>query len=326
MGNIRILVIEDNPDDIAMMQRKVTSHFDIDFVTSGEEGLKSLKEKKYDIVVTDYAMPKMTGLDVLDRIKNEGYDIPLIIMSGVGNEWIAVEAMKKGACDYIVKSICPDWLEVFPSVIQKSIEKYRIIKGKKKAEEGLRKALEDLEKTQDRLRELTITDDLTGLYNRRHLFNQLQLEILRAKRLGDPLSLIVLDVDNFKSYNDRYGHLEGDRVLRRLAEVIKDNIRQIDSTYRYGGEEFAIILPVTKIQDGLPVAERIRSAFEAVEFTPEVSKGKVEHAYRTLSIGIAGLDPDYNLEDLVKYADDAMYEAKRKGKNQVFVSNPKAKE
>ncbi len=326
MGNIRILVIEDNPDDIAMMQRKLTAHFDIDFATSGEEALKSLKEKKYDIVVTDYAMPKMTGLDVLDRIKNEGYDIPLIIMSGVGNEWIAVEAMKKGACDYIVKAICPDWLEVFPSIIQKSIEKYRTIKGKEKAEEELRRALKELEKSQGRLRELTITDDLTGLYNRRHLFNQLQLEIMRAKRLGDPLSLIILDLDDFKSYNDRYGHLEGDRVLRRLAGVIKDNIRQIDSTYRYGGEEFAIILPVTKIQDGLLIAERIRSAFEAVEFTPEVSKGKVEHVYKTLSIGIAGLDPDYNLEDLVKYADDAMYEAKRKGKNQVFVSDPKAEE
>ncbi|HIC91367.1 MAG TPA: diguanylate cyclase [Syntrophaceae bacterium] len=318
---VKILVIEDNPEDIALMQRELSRHhFDIDFAISGEEGLRSLKEKGYDVVVADYAMPEMTGLDVLDRMKKENYDIPLVIMTGSGSERIAVEAMKKGAYDYLVKSFDSGWLEIFPSIIQNSIERYKMIKEKERAEEELRRTLYQLEKAQDQLKELAITDDLTKLYNRRQFFNQLKQEIRRAKRLDDPLSLIILDIDDFKPYNDRYGHLEGDAVLKKLAEVIKDNIRQIDSAYRYGGEEFAVILPVTKIQDGVIVAERIRKAFEEIEFTPKVSEDRVDQVHKAVSIGIAELRPDYELRDLVRHADDAMYEAKRRGKNRVFVN------
>lgn len=219
---IKILIIEDNPDDISIMQRELAKyHFDMDFVTSGKEGLRSLKEKRYDVVVADYAMPGITGLDVLDRMQKEDYDTPLVIMTGSGSEGIAVEAMKKGAYDYLVKSLDPGWLEVFPSVIQNSIKKYKMMKEKERAEEELIKALHQLEKAQDQLKELTITDDLTKLYNRRHFLNQLKQEVSRAKRLGHPLSLIILDIDDFKPYNDRYGHLEGDRVLKKWQKSSK---------------------------------------------------------------------------------------------------------
>lgn len=166
---------------------------------------------------------------------------------------------------------------------------------------------------------LAITDELTGLYNRKHFYQQLQKEIKRAKRYNSPLSLLIIDIDYFKNYNDIYGHLEGDRVLRKLGETIKASIRAVDSAYRYGGEEFAIILPETKSKSAFDMAERIRKMFGAIKFSPKVSKDKVDRVRKTISIGVAELMPDYSLEELVNYADNAMYEAKRRGRNQTFV-------
>ncbi len=166
---------------------------------------------------------------------------------------------------------------------------------------------------------LAITDGLTSLYNKRHFYVQLQKEIERAKRYNSSLSLLMADVDHFKNYNDTYGHLEGDGVLRRLGATIKANIRTIDSAYRYGGEEFAIILPETRGKNGLVVAERIRKVFANIDFSPKVSEDKVDRVHKTISIGVAELMPDYTIEDLVNCADKAMYEAKRAGRNQTFV-------
>ncbi len=117
-GRVSILIIEDSPTDITIIKRQLAKcDYDIDFATSGEEVLKSLREKNYDMVVTDYSLPRMSGLDVLDRMRTEGHNIPAVLMTGAGSERLAVEAMKNGAGDCLIKSMDPSWLEVFPSVI-----------------------------------------------------------------------------------------------------------------------------------------------------------------------------------------------------------------
>lgn len=171
-------------------------------------------------------------------------------------------------------------------------------------------------KLRKELEKLVIMDDLTGLYNRRHFFNQLEEEIKRSKRLGRPISLLILDIDDFKEYNDKYGHLQGDQVLKKLGEVIKGNIREIDSAYRHGGEEFAIILLEANIDHAIKVAERIRGNFEEIEFAPITNDGKTEYVHKTISIGISQYEGQ-DIERFVTLADDAMYMAKREGKNRV---------
>ncbi len=176
-----------------------------------------------------------------------------------------------------------------------------------------RKAEIALKESEHRHRELSITDALTGLYNSRHFFTRAHEEVERCNRYGSPLSLILLDVDNFKRYNDTYGHLEGDHVLSGLAEVILREIRGADSAYRYGGEEFIVLFPETEPAEALIVAERLRQAFEETIFTPLPG----EKARSSVSIGGGDYRPEEGLTAFVKRVDEAMYRAKNCGKNQV---------
>ncbi len=185
----------------------------------------------------------------------------------------------------------------------------RLITRHRRAEEALRES-------ERRYRELSITDGLTSLYNSRHFFSQLKKEIERVKRHGRSLSLLVLDLDDFKHYNDEYGHLEGDKVLVKIGEVIRESLRQTDSGYRYGGEEFTVVLPETEGCDALHVAERIREGFEMEEF----SAGLGESVHLTASIGVAQYSGGEDLSELIKRADRNMYVAKKQGKNRVFFS------
>jgi diguanylate cyclase (GGDEF)-like protein len=185
-----------------------------------------------------------------------------------------------------------------------AVETLEDITDRKLAEEALRNS-------EMRYRRLSITDALTKLYNSRRFYNQLRSEIDRANRYSHPLSLLLLDIDNFKDYNDTYGHLEGDTVLIRVGEVIRRCLRKTDSAYRFGGEEFTAILPETHGGDATTLAERIRAEFENEVFRPN----KSEKPHKTASVGIAEYKPGEDLKTLLKRVDANMYVAKKEGKN-----------
>jgi len=174
---------------------------------------------------------------------------------------------------------------------------------------------EALRESERKYRKLSITDGLTKLYNSRHFYNELKKEISRTDRHHNPLSLILLDIDDFKAFNDRYGHLEGDKVLSQMGKVIKRSIRQFDSGYRYGGEEFAVLLPETNSEATFTVAERIRQTFGTSAFTP----GNGEAVYSKVSIGGAQHLSNEDFKSLVRRADTALYQAKNQGKNQTVI-------
>jgi diguanylate cyclase (GGDEF)-like protein len=177
------------------------------------------------------------------------------------------------------------------------------------AEIKKRQATEEaLIESEKRYRELSITDELTGLFNVRYFFNQLKVEIERADRYSKPLSLIFVDIDDFKNYNDKYGHLEGDQVLRKIAQAIESCMRGPDSAYRYGGDEFVGILPETREQGATIVAERIRKIVNGHEFFPNPDKA----VYMTVSVGFAEYTPGEEKEAFVKRVDMNMYVAKNK--------------
>lgn len=172
-------------------------------------------------------------------------------------------------------------------------------------------AEEALKESERRYKELSIVDELTGLFNKRHFNKTLELEIDRAKRYGHPLSLLIMDIDNFKHFNDTYGHAEGDKVLSKMGKIIAAGLRTNDMPSRYGGEEFTVILPATSGEDSVTVAERIRTTFAAEDFYPTPE----EKVNKTISIGITQYADDEDKESLIKRADANLYQAKNEGKN-----------
>ena len=178
---------------------------------------------------------------------------------------------------------------------------------------GLRKAEQELKENEQRYRELSIIDDLTQLYNFRHFYFQLKIELDRSNRYEQPLTLLLLDLDNFKAFNDTYGHVEGDQVLQRLGQVVKRCLRETDFAYRYGGEEFTILLPMTTSVEGVVTAERIRTEFKKETFSP--ASGQEVHV--TVSTGLAQYKPQEEMKVFVHRVDQLMYQGKKSGKDRV---------
>ena len=176
-----------------------------------------------------------------------------------------------------------------------------------------------LKEGQDKYRELSITDGLSGLFNSTHFYQVLADEMKVARLQDRPLSILLMDIDNFKSHNDQFGHLEGDKVIAAFGQVLKRNLRDADQAFRYGGEEFMALLPKADAKVAQNVAERIRMAFEAINFEPI----KNHCVYKTVSIGVTELAESDSTYDLVRRVDQAMYKAKSTGKNR-FVYIPSA--
>jgi diguanylate cyclase (GGDEF)-like protein/PAS domain S-box-containing protein len=178
---------------------------------------------------------------------------------------------------------------------------------------GLKKTEQELKESEQRYRELSIIDDLTQLYNSRHFYYQLKIELDRSNRYQQPLTLLLLDLDNFKIFNDTYGHIEGDQVLIRLGQVFKRCIRETDFAYRCGGEEFTVLLPMTTSAEGAVTAERIRTEFRKETFSP--APGQNVHV--TVSIGLAQYKPKEEMKAFVHRVDQLMYQGKKNGRDRV---------
>jgi len=177
-----------------------------------------------------------------------------------------------------------------------------------------RQAMAALRASEQRFKEMSITDELTGLHNSRHFFKRLKAEVERTDRYGHPLTLLILDLDNFKKHNDTFGHLSGDRVLAESGNIIRKSIRSTDSAYRYGGEEFAVILPESSGQESFYFAERIRKSFESQALFAHKNEG----LRVTVSIGAAQYIGGEEITAFIKRADKNMYEAKNAGKNRIY--------
>jgi two-component system cell cycle response regulator len=271
------------------------SGYDACVAASAEEALGVLSGTPIEVVITDIMLPGMDGLELTDRIKRK-WDIDVIVMTGYSTEYSYAEAISKGASDFVFKPVR------FEELL---LRLKRVLKERRLTQERLH-MLEELKK-------LSITDGLTQLYNSRYFYSQIKGEIERFKRYGHKLSLLLLDIDHFKDYNDTHGHLEGDKVLVRIGRIIKTCLRKMDTAYRYGGEEFTIILPGTPGEEAKTVAERLRTAVAAEDFTGGDNPGP----RITISIGVTQYCHEEPISSFVQRADQAMYQSKQSGRNKV---------
>jgi diguanylate cyclase (GGDEF)-like protein len=272
--------------------------------TNGIEGFKILLNEKVDIVLCDVEMPGMDGFKFLSMVnsRKELQDIPVLLLTSHEDVATKVRGLEQGASDYVTKPFSPEELLARVKVQLKI------------------KTLQDhLKESNQQLRMLSQTDPLTGLYNRRHMMATLESEFDRSNRISSPFSLLMIDLDHFKRVNDTYGHQQGDIVLQSISQEIQAQLRQYDSAARFGGEEFALLLPETNLSEGTMVAERLRQTISKIQFSDSISDLKI-----TASIGIAAI-PHKKInttEDLIRLADDALYAAKSNGRNRVETVPP----
>jgi two-component system, cell cycle response regulator len=297
LGN-RILIVEDKADvRDSMCQFMGMAGFSAAAAASAEEAVEQLKGSEVDIVITDIVLPGMRGLELTQLVKRE-HHADVIVMTGYSDNFSYEQAISIGASDFVIK---PVRLEELLLRVRRVLRE--------------RELTEERNRMMEKLQTLAITDGLTGLYNSRHFYTQLELEVDRASRYRHNLSMLLIDIDHFKDFNDSYGHLEGDKVLARFSLVLKSCLRTNDAAYRYGGEEFTVILPETGAEEARTVAQRIRAALEAEVFSPNPGRP----VSKTISIGVTQYQPEEEMAAFINRADAAMYLSKQNGRNRVSV-------
>jgi len=260
-----------------------------------------MEEVDFSIVITDILMPEMDGIEVTKKFKEANPDTTVIAMTGHSSIQSAMALLKEGAYDYITKPIDINEVRI---IVKRAAERHRLLNEVKEKEI---------------YKQLAITDGLTEVYNR-HYFNQtLPRELDRAKRYKIPLSFLMVDIDYFKKFNDRQGHLAGDWALKRVSQVIVGSVRIPDMVFRYGGEEFAVVLPETNKSNAIAVAERMR---ENVSLTQFLDSKIMPTQHLTISIGVCTFPVDaQNFQGVIENADKHLYSAKRLGRDRICFSS-----
>ncbi len=288
-----VLLIEDQKSEALLLARFLKNSrgagFSVDHATSLAEAVRTLATSEYDICLLDLGLPDGQGLDSLHRIRAVDARLPIVVLTGNDDEELGLLAIETGAQDFMAKS------NVSGQLVARSL-RFSMARHKKML--GIAADAN--------------TDVLTGLPNRRqldHRFSEMQSTC-------DALTVALIDVDYFKKINDGHGHLVGDRVLQKLSNVIQDSLGQRAQAARFGGEEFALLIPETSAEQALDLVVDLLSKIESAPFQIENTRLNV-----TASAGISAVGKNEKLEDILKRTDEALYDAKRSGRNRCCVKN-----
>ncbi|HEV8574019.1 MAG TPA: diguanylate cyclase [Dehalococcoidia bacterium] len=305
---VRVLLVEDNDHDAEIVQRMLSKYAAVDFhldrVRSTKECLIAVAASTFDLLLLDYSLPGEDGVSFLRRLNGSAELPPVIILSGWGDSRVAADAMHSGAYDYFPKNSINS--QVLAHAIHQALEKHRSGNEEKRLREELER--------------LAITDELTAVYNRRYMTQALDRECNRARRYRRHLACLMVDLDDFKKYNDSHGHLVGDVALKQVAAMISQCVRETDIVVRFGGEEFVVIMPEAQPAAAMLAAERIRDSISGQALA--VTDGDVAI---TVSIGVCTSDDEHEIEPdtMLACADKALRRAKTDGKNRVYGSPPR---
>lgn len=302
-----ILVVEDDPVSRILLEKTLTkAGYEAASAQDGQEALALFQKRFYPIVFTDWMMPEMDGLELCRRIRRDvsaGY-VFIFLLTARDSREDMLAGLDAGADDYLIKPF--DRSELFAR-LKTAVRILNLERSLKEANEAVRR--------------LSVTDALTGCFNRTYMDAQLPKELQRVSRYGRPISVIMADIDHFKAVNDRYGHQAGDHVLKSFVEAMGSSIRSgVDWIARYGGEEFIVVLPETDVEKARLLAERLRAhVSEAIQH-----EGKEIRI--TASFGVTGMPEkwkerdfagDISYETMINLADRCLYMAKERGRNRV---------
>ncbi len=294
----RILVIDDDPDSLEILLEPLRwEGYDARGVTTEGEAHKLIESWIPHVVILDWMAQSMAGLRVLRTIRERLSHVSCVFVSENSHTEAIIEALDSGADDYIVKPFVP--LELLARI---------------RSQLRIRDLHEQLLFANEKLKELVDTDDLTNLYNMRSLYQRLEFEMERARRFGRDVCVVMMDMDYFKTVNDGHDHLFGSYVLSEVGKIIRACTRNIDIPARYGGDEFLVVLTETNHEGAMHFCERLRENIEKTTFRTGEDSIKL-----TASLGFAITVPGENIgaKELVRRADHALYDAKRRGRNQV---------
>lgn len=296
-----VLIVDDDPDQLVSLKGALRGeNLEIDTATSGQETFEVLSKRIPDLVLLDLALPDEHGFDVLRSIRVEPhYDaIPVVFISATDDIDTRVKGLDLGAVEFLVKPLHPTEL---------AARVRALVRQKLK--------LDQLFEEYKRLSELSLTDPLTGAYNRRALDTFLKARLAESSRHDIPVSCLMFDIDHFKNVNDSHGHDGGDRVLKEVTHLVRVLCRQEDAVIRYGGEEFLIMLLHTSREGAAIFGERLRENVESHDFRVDGGTVKI-----TISAGISSHPEDLDAADpeqMIKRADNRLYQAKHDGRNKV---------
>lgn len=306
----KILIIDDDIE-FSKVTRFRLSHsdkprFEVHTTSSLKSALELFSVQKFDLILLDLMLPDANGLESITRILAAGVQTPIVVMTGLDNDQLSIEAVRKGAQDYLVKGETPPKMLV--RIIQHAIDRHQIRKKLSVVTGKLRQVNAQLEK-------YAVLDPLTDVYNRRGLQQILTREIHSAERKGTSLVGVVIDIDDLKRVNDTLGHPCGDIVIKEVAKKIKDSIRISDYVGRIGGDEFVLLLPETSLEEAVKLAERLRLSISGMHL--HISDTKKIHI--TVSIGLAPVSLHViSVDEILGLTDPLLMESKNHGKNQVF--------
>jgi two-component system cell cycle response regulator len=296
----RILVIEDRAESVAWFAAALKPTHDVASVDTFEEALVRVKGGDYDLVVVSLGMRGFDGLRLCSQLRSlpEGRNVPILVVVSDGDRRKLTQALEMGVNDYLTRPVDKNEL----------VARVRTQLRKKRYADRLRHNVQ-------LSLEMAITDQLTGLHNRRYMSRHLDTLLDSAKKNNRPLTFVIMDIDFFKQVNDTHGHDIGDEVLKEFASRIAANVRGIDLACRYGGEEFVVVMPDTDIAFAYSISERLR---QSIETTPIKISSAPHQLPITISIGIAKCEGEGDTADaLLRRADQALYRAKRSGRNRV---------
>jgi diguanylate cyclase (GGDEF)-like protein len=323
---INILVVDDDRDIRVLLENylKKLEVERIHFTDTAQKtyellNISDLKtDPIVDLIILDIVLGEENGIDICRKVKsNPAYqEIPIIMITAQKESDYLKDAFEAGAMDYIKKPIKK--IE-FIVRINSAMKLRKETKARIEREKELLKLSQELKEMNEKLEKMALVDGLTDISNRRLFDKTLKNELKRSKRENNPLSLIMIDIDNFKAYNDTYGHQQGDECLKKVASVLTENTkRAADFAARYGGEEFAVILPDTDKEGSVKIAEDIRKGIMNLELE---HKNSVTADYVTVSLGVSSICTEKEIDQqlinsFIDQADQALYKAKDNGKNQ----------
>jgi two-component system, cell cycle response regulator len=296
---VKILLVEDDEKDARMIQEYfVGESYQIEIVNTGEMALDRIQNEVFDLVLLDVLLPGVDGFEVCQRIKSlhQTQGLQVVLITCLPDLENKIKGVEQGADDYLIKPINGRELKARVKVLVKK-----------------KQYIDQLRNNFERALNSAIYDGLTGLHNQTYFKKFLEMEIKRADRQRYPLGLMIVDIDDFKRINDRFGHLAGDLIIKDLAQLIKKNIREVDLSARYGGDEFVVVLPYTDQTETVQIIERIQ---KAVARYREREDTLLQKELLTLSFGVAFFPfQGKTMEELIRNADQALYRSKQEGKD-----------